>query len=64
MTLEEYLDKKLLYYLEDIEAIGNPKDKLDILIKAKQIRVLEDIEGQLRCIGSVMEDIAMALQDK
>ena len=40
MTLEEYLDKKLLYYLDTIEAIGNPKDKLDILIKAKQIRVL------------------------
>ena len=32
MTLEQYLERKLWFYLEDVEGIENLEDKLDILL--------------------------------
>lgn len=64
MTLEKYLDDKLRFYLEHIDEIERLKDKLDILLKVKQIRILENISDELNYIHSEIESIDMALTEK
>ena len=61
MTLEKYLDDKLWFYLEDVEGIENLEDKLDILLKVKQIGLLENISDELSYIHTRIEDIDMTL---
>ena len=61
MTLEKYLDDKLWFYLEHIEEIEHLKDKLDILLKVKQIGLLENISDELSYIHTRIEDIDMTL---
>ena len=64
MTLEKYLDDKLWFYLEHIDEIERLKDKLDILLKVKQIRILENISDELSYIHSEIESIDMTLTEK
>ena len=64
MTLEKYLDDKLRFYLEHIDEIERLKDKLDILLKVKQIRILENISDELNYIHSEKESIDMTLTEK
>ena len=64
MTLEKYLDDKLRFYLEHIDEIERLKDKLDILLKVKQIRILENISDELSYIHSEIESIDMTLTEK
>ena len=61
MTLEKYLDDKLWFYLEHIDEIERLKDKLDILLKVKQIGLLENISDELSYIHTRIEDIDMTL---
>ena len=63
MTLEQYLERKLWFYLEDVEGIENLEDKLDILLKVKQIRILEDISDELSYIRSEIEGIDRILTE-
>ena len=63
MTLEKYLDDKLWFYLEHIEEIERLKDKLDILLKVKQIGLLENISDELSYIHTRIEDIDMTLSE-
>jgi len=64
MTLEKYLDDKLWFYLEHIEEIEDLKDKLDILLKVKQIGLLQNISDELSYIHTRIEDIDMQLAKK
>ena len=64
MTIEKYLEDKLWFYLEHIEEIEDLKDKLDILLKVKQIRILENISDELSYIHSEIESIDMTLTEK
>ena len=59
MTLEKYLDDKLWFYLEHIDEIESLKDKLDILIKIKQMNMLENIQDELSYIRSEFEHLNM-----
>lgn len=63
MTLEKYLDDKLWFYLEHIDEIERLKDKLDILLKVKQIGLLENISDELSYIHTRIEDIDMTLSE-
>ena len=63
MTLEKYLDDKLRFYLEHIDEIERLKDKLDILLKVKQIGLLENISDELSYIHTRIEDIDMTLSE-
>jgi len=64
MTLEKYLDDKLWFYLEHIEEIEDLKDKLDILLKVKQIGLLQNISDELSYIHTRIENIDMQLAKK
>ena len=59
MTFEDYLEKQLWFYLEQIDEIEDLKDKLDILIKIKQINMLENIQDELSYIRSEFENLNM-----
>ena len=63
MTLEKYLDDKLWFYLEHIDEIERLKDKIDILLKVKQIGLLENISDELSYIHTRIEDIDMTLSE-
>ena len=63
MTFEKYLDDKLWFYLEHIDEIERLKDKLDILLKVKQIGLLENISDELSYIHTRIEDIDMTLSE-
>ena len=64
MTLEKYLDDKLWFYLEHIDEIESLKDKLDILIKIKQMNMLENIQDELSYIRSEFEHLNMNQGEK
>jgi hypothetical protein len=64
MTIEKYLEDKLWFYLEHIEEIEDLKDKLDILLKVKQIGLLQNISDELSYIHTRIEDIDMQLAKK
>ena len=64
MTIEKYLEDKLWFYLEHIEEIEDLKDKLDILLKVKQIGLLQNISNELSYIHTRIEDIDMQLAKK